>query len=226
MKQLKSANVYTLAEIKSVLINQYQLPSRMVNSHFDGMTDPLPPGFYLTDEDVAIAVKSIQKTIDKKPRKGAAITKPQPLMKSAITGKPVSSVVPQRQDALITIGASWPNVELGFEPDSDPLEDHEQVFSGKRGVERVYADALAAKLNGRREVPVPTGFIDVLTDSEIIEVKYALCWKHAIGQVQMYGLYYPLLAKRIHLFGELTQEKFMAITQWCRQAAITVTWEK
>lgn len=221
MKQLKSANVYTLDEIKRELVKGYLFSQKRVDQYFDGTNKTS-----FDDEDLSIAVRNIQDAINNRFNKSIQPAKPQALIKSATTGKLVRSDASKRQDALITIGASWPNVELGFEPDSDPLEDHEQVFSGKRGVERVYADALAAKLNGHREVPVPTGFIDVLTDSEIIEVKYALCWKHAIGQVQMYGLYYPLLAKRIHLFGELSQEKLTAITQWCRQAAITVTWEK
>ena len=50
------------------------------------------------------------------------------------------------------------------------------------------------------EVPVSCGRIDILTDKEIIEVKEGTCWKSALGQILIYGHFYPDKKMRIHLF--------------------------
>lgn len=56
------------------------------------------------------------------------------------------------------------------------------------------------KLNGQLEVDTPCGKIDIVTNTEIIEVKKYKLWKHALGQILVYGYYYPDKNKRIHLF--------------------------
>ena len=68
------------------------------------------------------------------------------------------------------------------------------------GCESVFRDRIAEEENGRIEVETPVGFIDVLTDSKIIEVKSQHLWKHALGQVKCYGYYYPDKQKYIYLF--------------------------
>lgn len=59
------------------------------------------------------------------------------------------------------------------------------------GTEAWYRDRLAKQLKGRIEVPTEAGRIDILTDTEVIEVKRSNKWKDAIGQVKSYGYYYP-----------------------------------
>ena len=56
------------------------------------------------------------------------------------------------------------------------------------------------KLNGQLEVVTQCGKIDIVTDTEIIEVKEYKLWKHALGQILVYSYYYPDKNKRIHLF--------------------------
>ena len=56
------------------------------------------------------------------------------------------------------------------------------VFS-KQENESIIRDQIAYEENGETEVKTPVGFIDVLTDTKIIEVKQANLWKHALGQV-------------------------------------------
>ena len=56
-------------------------------------------------------------------------------------------------------------------------------------------------LGGNIEVQTDSGFIDLLTDTEIIEIKNGKKWKQAIGQILIYSSYYPEHTKRIHLFG-------------------------
>lgn len=54
--------------------------------------------------------------------------------------------------------------------------------------------------DGFIEVETPAGFIDVLTNYKVIEVKTEYNWKHALGQVKCYGFYYPTKEKWIYLF--------------------------
>lgn len=66
------------------------------------------------------------------------------------------------------------------------------------------ARRLRHKFNSRQvntEVRVDSGFIDILTPEEVIEVKTIREWKSAIGQVLAYRAYYQDRRPRIHLFG-------------------------
>lgn len=67
--------------------------------------------------------------------------------------------------------------------------------------ERRIRDRLHEELGGLIEVATPAGRIDLLTDSEIIEVKAIKDWKAALGQVLVYSAFYPEHQKRLHLFG-------------------------
>ena len=88
-----------------------------------------------------------------------------------------------------------------------------------------YCKELAKKHNGKREVSTIAGNIDILTSKEIIEVKSIKSWKHALGQVLVYGMYYPSHNKRIHLYGE-TQESFLEMVRsHCNEFGVKVTWE-
>ena len=59
---------------------------------------------------------------------------------------------------------------------------------------------LQKELGGEIEVETESGFIDLLTDVEIIEIKNGKNWKAALGQILIYSLDYPTHIKRIHLF--------------------------
>ncbi|MGK7879490.1 MAG: hypothetical protein AB4060_05245 [Crocosphaera sp.] len=93
--------------------------------------------------------------------------------------------------------------------------------------ESYYRDKLARQLNGETEVTTPAGRINILTSTEIIEVKYIDKWKDAIGQIIAYGQYYPNHQKRIHLFGvdNNNQSKLTMIQQHYSQQNINMTWE-
>jgi len=67
--------------------------------------------------------------------------------------------------------------------------------------EKAIQKKLAKRLNAQVEVNTPIGKIDLLTSKEVIEVKDIKNWKSAVGQVLMYGNYYPSHQKRIHLYG-------------------------
>lgn len=85
---------------------------------------------------------------------------------------------------------------------------------------------LAKTLYGAKcEVLTLAGKIDILTNNELIEVKSISNWKCAIGQVLVYGMYYPKHQKRIHLFGESPTDLLSLIRSSCASFDIEVTWE-
>ncbi|MEB3161407.1 MAG: hypothetical protein VKL20_08105 [Synechocystis sp.] len=88
-----------------------------------------------------------------------------------------------------------------------------------------YRDRLAEKLRGEKEVFTPVGRIDIVTDTEIIELKNAKHWKGAIGQIKSYGKFYPDHQPRIHLFGEITKTKLQQVQSICSAENIILTWE-
>ncbi|HIK29897.1 MAG TPA: MarR family transcriptional regulator [Oscillatoriales cyanobacterium M59_W2019_021] len=66
---------------------------------------------------------------------------------------------------------------------------------------------LKSQLGGLTEVKTPAGRIDLLTETEIIEVKRVDDWKSALGQILIYSGFYPEHQKRLHLFGSAKDEK-------------------
>lgn len=92
--------------------------------------------------------------------------------------------------------------------------------------ESEYRDRLAEKLRGKTEVNTPVGRIDVLTETELIEVKVAKNWKAAIGQVKSYAMFYPNHRLRIHLFGAITKTLLQHAQSTCQAENIILTWEK
>ena len=72
-----------------------------------------------------------------------------------------------------------------------PHTPHEHTISNK----------IAKQENGQREVGCRFGRIDVLTATEVIEVKRVNDYKGAIGQVLCYTREYPYHKPRIHLYG-------------------------
>jgi hypothetical protein len=59
---------------------------------------------------------------------------------------------------------------------------------------------LNAKYAGSIEVKTPVGYIDILTDTDLIEIKKCKDWKCALGQLLSYGKYYPKHNKVVYLF--------------------------
>ena len=80
-------------------------------------------------------------------------------------------------------------------------------------------------LGGEIEVPASTGFIDILTETELIEVKETKSWINAVGQVIIYGQDYPDHQKRIHLFGSASPSFKSLVKSRCSELDIEVTWE-
>ncbi|MGL5925123.1 hypothetical protein [Chroococcidiopsis sp.] len=77
-------------------------------------------------------------------------------------------------------------------------------------VEQQIRDYLHAQLGGLVEVATPSGRIDLLTKTEIIEVKRINEWKSALGQILIYSAFYPQHQKRLHLFGTARELEALA----------------
>ncbi|MDM8566676.1 KilA-N domain-containing protein [Candidatus Halobeggiatoa sp. HSG11] len=86
-----------------------------------------------------------------------------------------------------------------------------QLYLGKKvspkyQIEKDVKNALIKKLQKiygtevKTEIAIETGFLDILTPKELIEVKNSKDWKAAVGQILIYGLSFPDRKKRIHLF--------------------------
>jgi hypothetical protein len=86
--------------------------------------------------------------------------------------------------------------------------------------------AIAKSLGGQTEVQTVDGRIDILTATEIIEVKTARNWKHALGQILVYGKHYPYHQKRIHLYGNISEDSLQKAILICRSHNVLVTREK
>ena len=91
------------------------------------------------------------------------------------------------------------------------------------GVEKEIQGRLHAQLGGEIEVCTEFGYIDLLTKNELIEIKEASNWKHGLGQLLAYGVFYKNHRLRLHLFG--TDYVSDSIYDFCRTYNITVNIE-
>jgi hypothetical protein len=91
--------------------------------------------------------------------------------------------------------------------------------------ERDVRDRLQSQLGGKVEAHTKFGPIDLLTETELIEIKIAHRWKDAIGHILAKSYKYPNHKKRLHLFGP--EEPIMeTIENACNPWDISVTFEK
>lgn len=110
-----------------------------------------------------------------------------------------------------------------------PVE-YRQEETSHRVKESIVRDRLASIVGGETEVPTQSGFIDVLSDTDVIEVKHYRLWKQGFGQVVMYQSHYPLLAKRLHLFAHTGDNDVCKMVAYakskCAVYAVEVTFEE
>ena len=96
--------------------------------------------------------------------------------------------------------------------------------SGNRQEEKKIQMRMQKEMKGKIEVYTDVGKIDLLTDSEIIEIKHAAQWKSGVGQLLCYARYKPRNTKRLHLFGDCSYD-CNDIESTCESLGIYVTYE-
>lgn len=108
--------------------------------------------------------------------------------------------------------------ELGLLPEWCKIQRKNQP-------EKVVRDRLQAQLGGKAEAYTRWGLIDLLTETELIEVKIVSHWKDAIGHLIAKSRKYPNHQKRLHLFG-YEEPCLEHIEDVCRDCSIRVTFER
>lgn len=98
--------------------------------------------------------------------------------------------------------------------------------TSRKRPEAAVRDALAASIPGSMiEVACSSGFADIVTSEEVIEVKRAQLWKGGLGQVLVYSRDFPGLRPRLHLFGNKTYDHFAVARTTCEAFGVYVTTE-
>lgn len=95
-----------------------------------------------------------------------------------------------------------------------------QILEGETAI----ALLLWKREGGEREVMLPFGRVDLVTDEYVIEVKHVSKWLEAT-KVLAYTAYIPNRKPRVHLFGMHFKNTREQILEVLGQLGITVTFE-
>lgn len=95
------------------------------------------------------------------------------------------------------------------------------LWRAKKAVQK----RLQQELGGSIEEETPVGFIDLLTDDEIVEIEEISMWKESMGELLCYAKFHPTKRKRLHLFNSSTCNQKDIIERICCKYDITVTYE-
>lgn len=91
--------------------------------------------------------------------------------------------------------------------------------------ERMIQVSLQSREGGEREVETPVGFIDLVTDEHVIEIKHVTDWKDG-AKVLLYAQYLKSKKPRIHLFGGYTSGFRDMVEKAYESIGVIVTWEQ
>ena len=110
--------------------------------------------------------------------------------------------------------------------EAERLKRRNQRRIANASPEKQVENRLAATLPGcQQQVLTAVGQLDILTATEVIEVKDVKAWKAALGQVLVYGGQYPSHSLRLHLFGAVRSDMRQLIEGECGRFKVKVTWE-
>jgi hypothetical protein len=132
-------------------------------------------------------------------------------------------VITRRQGGNPQNQGTWGHPEVAKE--FERWCSQSEIKKSTKSFESSIRDSLAIQLKGKTEVPCKTGFVDILTNQEVIEVKAIKHWKAAIGQALVYACEFPTKKPRVHLFGETSTEMKQMIVSFCSKLNVAVTFE-
>jgi hypothetical protein len=108
--------------------------------------------------------------------------------------------------------------KYGLVPDWFELDD------SAKSIEAQIRDRLHVELGGQVEVTTMHGPIDLLTPTQLIEVKRIEHWQRGFGQILSKTAEFPEHDRRLHLFGS-SQRSLRNIKACCEEFDIKVTFE-
>ena len=100
------------------------------------------------------------------------------------------------------------------------IEEWKKLNKEKEIQKRLHKD-----LGGEIEVKTEFGYIDLLTKTEIIEIKVYRNWKSGVGQLIVYSEEFPVHRKRLHLF-DIDLVNINKIKTICAKHKIIITYEQ
>jgi len=121
------------------------------------------------------------------------------------------------KQAIPAINAEYEEALQALEPD------------GINQIEREVRQRLLAQLGGQECVRGKYGEIDLVSPDEVIEIKWAPKYAHALGQVLGHSESYPEKGRRVHLFGseeECSDEKIALAATLLSKYEVKLTFEK
>jgi len=105
-----------------------------------------------------------------------------------------------------------PKNEIRFQKALTNIEsDHNSLR--ERNIQKI----LHRKFGGEIEVKIDAGFIDLLTEKYLIEIKCYDNWKAAAGQLRVYSLRYPDRKKMMYLFDVPKNNILDVILEYCAE---------
>jgi len=182
-------------------------------------------GLMLPDGSFSIGFPQIASLLSIPPQHAArdfkallGIEKPVPKVQTELHSNPVHILtIPEFEQLLKVLAVN------GNEQAQVMLGIPQKTKTSSRRLERNIQLSLQASIGGIIEVKTVAGNIDLLTSDQIIEVKDVKAWKSALGQIIVYGKYYPSHQKRIHLFGETQTSYLELIRSHCSPLNVIVT---
>jgi hypothetical protein len=96
-----------------------------------------------------------------------------------------------------------------------------------KDTEKRVQNTLCRKVNGTKEIVVPAGRIDILTSTHLVEVKHSKKWKEGVGQLMIYGAYYPSHSLWLHIYAShLVHHDVLEMIEFhCSRLGIKLTYE-
>lgn len=128
--------------------------------------------------------------------------------KYAVNGAPFQSV-----GSLVTLLFKMRSVTIS---EGDLRELLDELCVDEKVREKTVQEKIQRMFGGEREVKTPVGYVDLVTDEMICEVKKISDFKHSIGQILSYSKYYPNHQKAIYLYGAY-QKNLSVCYELCKQ---------
>lgn len=136
--------------------------------------------------------------------------------KYAVNGAPFQSI-----GSLVALLLKHRSVVIS---EADLKELLDELCVDEKVREKNIQEKIQRMFGGQREVHTPVGYIDLLTDTQLIESKRASQWKHAFGQLLSYAKFYPDRELVLYLFGDFPKN-LVECAELCKLHKVKLIYE-